>query len=80
MSANQNGKTNTKIWWQPANLQESEKAFAKIDGLSELDVGNDFGSYKYMVSASLIPQLMRLDCRLRMPAASNSTVAIRRAC
>ena len=32
------------------------------------------------VTEPLIPQLMRLDCRLRMPAASNSTVAIHRAC
>jgi hypothetical protein len=37
-------------------------------------------SFILHVSASLIPQLMRLDCRLRMPAASNSTVAIHRAC
>jgi len=36
----------------PANLQESEKAFAKINSLGELDVGNDFGSYKYMLQTN----------------------------
>jgi hypothetical protein len=28
------------------------------------------------VSAPLIPQLTRLDCRLRVPAAPNSTAAV----
>ena len=49
MTGNQTDKINTKLWWQPANLKKSENIYATIDELNEVDTGNDFGSYKYML-------------------------------
>ncbi len=35
-------------WWKPENLKSSEKTFLENDNITDLDTGNDFGSYKVM--------------------------------
>ena len=35
-------------WWKPENLKSNEKTFLENDNITDLDTGNDFGSYKVM--------------------------------
>ena len=39
-------------WWKPQNLEKSEKKFRHKNELGEVDVHNDFGSYKVMLSTN----------------------------
>ena len=70
---------------------EDVLAFCEVAKANGLDFGkiHKAGGYEFanskdpsknsIVSARLIPQVMRLDCPLRMPAVPNSTVVIHRA-
>ncbi len=42
----------TKDWWKPKNLKRSEKSFLDEKDLEQLDVHNDFGSYKHMLATN----------------------------
>ena len=39
-------------WWKPQNLKKSEKKFRNENELGEIDVHNDFGSYKVMLNTN----------------------------
>jgi hypothetical protein len=39
-------------WWKPESLKISEKKFRNENELGEVDVHNDFGSYKVMLNTN----------------------------
>ena len=52
MKKSDNLEQNNKIqdeWWEPSSLVKSEKSIKEINDIKELDLKNDFGSYRHVI-------------------------------